>query len=340
MVKENKYLQWLSQNTQSIYWHDSAWTEEVDTALANGAIGMTTNPFLINKGYQTDKSYWRGVFVKDIANSADIPEEITKEIVSYYSKKFMPLYKEGKFAQGYVCAQTDPNHVGDYEYMMAQAKRYAAIGENVVLKIPATKAGIRVIEECTALGYHTTATLSMTVSQVVAVAEARERGIAKAKANGIKPGLGIAVLMVGRLDNYIRDVAHDTLASATEEDIIHCGSAVFKRAYQIFVEKGYDTYLMPAGSFKANNITDIAGAKMIMSISPAIYDVLSEVDTFEENIDKSIPADMLERLMEIEEFRKAYELGGLTENQFVAFGGTNRTTAQYIECGWNLMKNL
>ena len=50
------------------------------------------------------------------------------------------------------------------------------------------------------------------------------------------------------------------------------------------MERNYDTYIMPAGSFHASNITDIAGAKMIMSIAPWIADLLKEETVFEERI--------------------------------------------------------
>ena len=339
MKQTNAYLKWLS-GTDSVYWHDSALPAEQEIAFANGAVGMTTNPFLINRSVRGDAGFWRKELSGKLDRSVELPEALTGGIVSYYSQKLKPLYDTGEFASGYVCAQTDPNCVGDYCAMMEQALRYAAIGENVVLKIPATRAGIAVIEECTARGLHTAATLNMTVSGVLAVAEARERGIRRAEANGIRPGLGIAVLMLGRLDNYIRDVAHDTEAGVSEEDVVQCGVACFKRAYQIFMEKEYRTWLMPAGCFTVNSITEIAGAKMIMSVSPAMYDLLSGIRVYEERIGFPVDQAVTERLLTVEEFRKAYEPGALEVGQLIGFGGTNRTTAQYIECGWNPMREI
>ena len=42
-MTENRYLRWLSSETASVYWHDSAIVGELDEAMANGAVGMTTN---------------------------------------------------------------------------------------------------------------------------------------------------------------------------------------------------------------------------------------------------------------------------------------------------------
>ena len=65
--------------------------------------------------------------------------------------------------------------------MLALAERYASWYPNLVIKLPATKAGLKVYEECVARGYSVAATLSFTVPQVLAVAEAAKRG------NGLWP---------------------------------------------------------------------------------------------------------------------------------------------------------
>ena len=54
MNNEHKYLQWFSNQTKSIYWHDSAVRAEQQAAFANGATGMTTNPFLIQSTLNGD----------------------------------------------------------------------------------------------------------------------------------------------------------------------------------------------------------------------------------------------------------------------------------------------
>ena len=38
------YLQWLTKETPTKFWHDSAIPDEIDAATENGALGVTTNP--------------------------------------------------------------------------------------------------------------------------------------------------------------------------------------------------------------------------------------------------------------------------------------------------------
>ncbi|MDA3824284.1 MAG: hypothetical protein PF450_16950 [Bacteroidales bacterium] len=336
-MKHNKYLQWLSSETESVYWHDSAIEDEQVQAFMNGAAGMTTNPFLVNATLKSDRKFWDKDLEKIPGNlkGDEKVEALMACVTGHFARKTMPIYQEGIAGKGYVCAQTNPNKIGEAEYMFDQAKRLASWSPNMVIKLPATKAGIEAYEECTAIGLNVAATLSFTVPQVLAVGEARERGKKKALVHGIKPGLSIAVLMVGRLDDYLRDVSNDSKSIATEQDISNAGTACIKRAYSLFNQRGYDTFLMPAGCRGAHHIIDLAGARMLMSIAPKIALLLENVSSFEERIDIPVAEDSINRLLNMPDFRKSYEPDGMKAEEFITFGSVNRTTTQFINEGWN-----
>ena len=194
-MSEHKYLKWFSSQTKSIYWHDSAVRAEQQIAFANGATGMTTNPFLIQSTLNQDKKFWE-------ERLAQIPESLTGDekvyalmqcVTGYYAEQTRPIFEKGVSGKGYVCAQTNPNKTGDAEYMIEQAKILSSWAPNIVVKMPATNAGIKAYEECAALGMNVAATVSFTVPQVLTVGEAAARGKERAKKNGFKPGLTIAV---------------------------------------------------------------------------------------------------------------------------------------------------
>lgn len=333
---ENKFLKWLSSETQSVYWHDSAIRAEQLEGFSNGAVGMTTNPFLVNQTLSKDTPFWADALAKlpKGLKGDEKVEALIRCVTTFYANEVKSLNDPIK-GKGFVCAQTSPLHTGDAQYMIDQAQRLASWADNIVVKLPATRAGIEAYEECAAKGLNVAATVSFTVPQVLAVGEAAARGKARAKANGVKPGLSIAVLMVGRLDDYLRDVAHDSFPNVQEGDIINAGTACIKRAYGIFNENGWDTFLMPAGCRGANHIVDLAGAKMIMSIAPKIAKLLEPVDKFEERIDVPVDKAVIDRLMTMPEFRKAYEPDGMKPEEFITFGSSNRTTDQFINDGWN-----
>lgn len=340
---ENKYLQWLSGNTQSIYWHDGAEAKGLEEAIGNGATGATTNPFLVGATLQDNMEYWKPMLTnlsKDLKG-----DELAEKLIGVVTKTNANRLEEFRAMgalHGYCCAQTNPCEPCNTEYMIEQAKRYATNAKNIVVKMPATRAGIEAIEECTAIGMNVAATVSFTVPQVLAVGAAVQRGIERAKKSGITPGVGIAVLMVGRLDDYLKDVRADTKSVATPEDVKWAGTAAIKRAYEIFNQRGYDCILMPAGCRGGYHITELAGAKMVMSIAPKIAQELEPLgeESFVEKIDIPVDQAIIDRLMTMAEFRKAYEPDGMTEDEFITFGSCNRTLDQFVNCGWNVLKSI
>ena len=60
---------------------------------------------------------------------------------------------------------------------MEQAVHFNGLAPNIQVKIPVTAAGIVAIEEATRLGVNINATVSFTLPQAIAVAEAVERGL-------------------------------------------------------------------------------------------------------------------------------------------------------------------
>ena len=74
----------------------------------------------------------------------------------------------------------------DYAGMMVQARQFAQIKENIVVKVPLTKDGIRATRTCSAEGINTNVTLCFSASQALIAA--------KAGATYISP-------FIGRLDD-------------------------------------------------------------------------------------------------------------------------------------------
>ncbi|MDR2048334.1 MAG: transaldolase family protein [Treponema sp.] len=332
-MTENSYLRWLSQ-TDSFWWTDSAVYKNMDDYIGNGATGATTNPPLVRRSLYGDPNFWRP-YLKDIdpnLKSDEKAEEIIKRITAAIAEKFLPVFKSSKGKQGYVCAQVNPALQGNAEKMFEMAKRLNKWAENIAVKIPANAAGLEVMEECASLGITTVGTVSFSVPQAVEIARRQSIGAARAEKAGIKPGQAFSVVMVGRQDDYIRDIAMDNHGNLAESDIIQAGTAVIKRAHEIVKSQSYISQLMPAGMRGAYHTIDLAGTDMTMSISANIQDFLAkEKSPFKTNIDKSIPKDVIDRLCKIPEFVRAYEPDGMKASEFLSYGLCQRTLSQFSE---------
>lgn len=339
---DDTYLGWLIRNTTTSWWHDSAEAVELDRGLARGCVGVTTNPFLSNVAVVKDRALWAGEINAVLAEK--LPAELKAEAlmrvaVTNTAKKLMPEFETSGGQRGFVCAQVNPLRAGDRDCMHMLARRFHEWSPNIAVKLPATFAGLDVLEECIAEGITCTATVSFTVPQVIAIAERHRRGIARAKQNGVTPGKCFAVIMIGRLDDFLREVAHDNKAHVSEADIQSAGVAVTKRAYAIYKQRGYEAVLLVAALRGSYHLTEIAGADLIMSIAPSFQEIFVTKDfPREDTIERPVHADVLDRLRTMPEFVRAYEPDGMAEEEFVGFGATQRTLSQFCEVGWKLLE--
>lgn len=308
----NRYFEWLTTQTKTTWWHDSADPVELDRALANGATGVTTNPPLIADALRSNGKLWRDQL------EAGNPLQITGVLARHAASKL----------PGTVCAQVSPVAVGDHKAMRSMAEYLHKVAPNIAVKLPATSAGLEVAEDCIAAGITVTLTVSFTVAQVVAIAEMHRRALARGGT-----GKCFAVIMIGRIDDYLRDLAADAKSPATETDIRQAGLAVVKRAVGIYRQRGYETRLCIAALRGTYHLTDLAGADVIMSIHPKVQAMITDLP-HEPGIQRPVPADVIERLATLEDFRRAYEPDGLKPDEFLAFGATQRTLSQFVETGW------
>ncbi|HEY5467153.1 MAG TPA: transaldolase family protein, partial [Clostridia bacterium] len=238
---ENTYFDWLCASTPTRWWHDSGSPDEILLARERGALGVTTNPVLTYRTFQSDPDFWRekvALVSQDLDFEARA-EALLQLVATYAAGLFHEVFVESGGTQGLALGQLNPGRSGDAEGMLAQARRIHSWADNIAIKLPATRSGVTVVEQLAAEGIPVCATLNVSVAQAIAVAEAYERGAARATAAGIPHALCLVVQQVGRLDDYLRDVAKDQQANVSEQDVIMAGLAVAKRTYAIFRERGY-----------------------------------------------------------------------------------------------------
>lgn len=336
-MSENRYLKWLVSETSTTWWHDSANLDELELGIANGATGVTTNPVLIAQSLYSRPEIWAPAMadipanLKETEKAEIILERITKKI----TPKLQPIFENTKGEKGYVCAQVNPACPGDSKTMISMALRLSKWAPNVAVKLPVTAAGLDALEECAAQGITITATASFTVPQVVAVAERYRKGLKRAKEAGIIPGKCYAVIMVGRIDDYLMDVVMDRKANVAESDIKQAGIAIAKHAYSLFSERGYEAVIMPAGMRGAYHATELAGAGMVFSIHPKIQAMIKEVNSpWKERMGISVDDAVIKRLKTVSEFSRAYEPEGMQPEEFITFGVVQKTLSQFVETGW------
>lgn len=331
------YLQWLTQNTPTKFWHDSAIPNEIDIAMKNGALGVTTNPVLTYKTLQAVPEFWQpqvDQIPKDLT-PAEHAEALLKIVAVYAARKFNDIFISTNGENGYALGQLDPSICNDTEKMIAQGLRYAAWAENISVKTPSIMSALPLVEELASRGIAVCTTLNFSVSQAMAVGEAYMRGRAKAVAKGIQPKPIFVVQQGGRLDEYLLETAKDNHIHIDPALIQNAGNAVCKKVYRLFKERDIPAKVMPAGLRGVHHLTSMAGADMTFSLQARIQNMVIEADPERVcRIDDEIPGNVIQELYKISEFVKAYEEGGLKPEEFITFGVTQKTLSQFLWTGW------
>ncbi len=226
--------------------------------------------------------------------------------------------------------------------MLAMAQRFHRWAPNIAVKLPATAAGLDVLEDCIADGITVTATVSFTVPQALEIAERHRAGVSRAERRDVTPGHCFAVLMVGTARRLPpRGGTRLQGATSRESDIRQAGVAVAKRAYSLYQSRGYEATLLVAAIRGSYHLTELAGGDLVLSIHPSQQAALESTDLpHEARIDHPVPAETLDRLRCLPDFVRAYEPDGMTPAEFITFGATQRTLSQFVETGWKELENV
>ncbi len=331
------YLQWLTRETPTRFWHDSAIPSEIDDAIVNGACGVTTNPVLTYKTLQAVPDFWQpevDKIPKDIPPS-ERAEALLKMVACYAAGKFKKVYEETKGEDGYALGQLNPSICMDSSLMIEQGLRYASWADNISVKTPTIKSALPLVEELASRGIAVCTTLNFSVSQAMAVGEAYMRGRAKALSAGIHPKPIFVVQQGGRLDEYLLETARDNQIHIDPAIIQNAGNAVCKKVYRLFKERNIPARVMPAGLRGVHHLTSMAGADMTFSLQARIQRMVIEAAPEQKcHIDEEISPAIIQELYKLPEFVRAYEEGALKPEEFITFGVTQKTMSQFLWTGW------
>jgi transaldolase len=331
------YLEWLAQDTPTKWWHDSAIPAEIDAAIANGALGVTTNPVLTYRALVADPEHWTPQVERIPAEVAGVEraEALLAIVAREAAAKFEDVHERTEGRHGYALGQLDPSICSDSERMLAQALRYVSWAPNIAVKLPTVRAALPVIEELAARGVAVCTTLNFSVSQALAAGEAYERGAARARAAGIPVRPCFVVQQGGRLDEYLGDIAQDSGIDIGRDELAQAGNAVCKRAYRLFQDRGISARIMPAGLRGVHHLSAMAGGEVVFSLQARVQRAAIEADLPRvEHIDEEVPATVVARLRRIPEFVRAYDEDGMAPEEFLTFGVNQRTLSQFFWTGW------
>ncbi len=223
---------------------------------------------------------------------------------------------------------------------MKQAVAFNQLAPNMIVKIPATRAGIPAMEEATYRGISINATVSFTLPQAIAVAEAVERGLARREKEGLDiRSMGpVCTIMVGRLDDWLKVLLEKQGICIDPGYLEWAGVAVFKKAYRIYRERGYRLRLLSAAFRNHMHWSEFIGGDVVISPPYAWqrrYNAsdIQPIPRMDNPVDPKIVGALTDQFAD---FDRAYSENGISVDDFDTFGATLRTLRQFLAAGAEL----
>ena len=333
-------LRQMVSTTPTDYWNDSCSTEELSYGLEHGAVGATTNPVIVLGVLKKEMPQWRERLNRIITGNPtwsenEIAWRLVEEMAVNGARLLLPVFERHQGRKGRLSIQTNPAYYRNTHALVQQADHFNSLAPNMQVKLPVTAAGIPAIEEATFRGISINATVSFSVSQAVAVAEAVERGLQRREARGLDIAhmSPVATIMVGRNDDWLQVLAKRDEIDIDPSYLRWPGIAAFKRAYEIFQRRGYRARLLVAAYRHLGHWSELIGGDFIHSMPCEWARKANASDLKVENtIDRPVSQEIVEALYDrIPDFRRAYDPDGMTVAEFDRFGATVRTLRGFIE---------
>ena len=325
--------------TPTDIWNDSCAVDELEYAISFGATGATANPTIVTDVWKKAPVQWRDrvrelVRDKPAWSETDLAWAIVDEMSIRGARLLEPAFEAHAGRQGRLSVQTDPTHFGSAERMLTQALHFESLAPNIIVKFPATSAGLPGIEEATARGISVNVTVCFSVAQALAAAEAIERGLRRREASGESTDrMGpVVTLMMGRIEDWLRVQMERDGIVASPIALPWSGVAVFKRAYRIFRERGFRARLLGAAIRHHYHWSELIGGDVVITMpstwqrrfNASSVEVRPRID---EDVDPSIVGELAARFPD---FVRAYEPDALLATEFDAFPPTVRTLRAFI----------
>ncbi len=219
----------------------------------DGILGVTSNPTIFMKAIAGGPHYDDAIAEMLDLDAGAIYESLAVADIRAAADILQPVYEHTEQRDGYVSLEVSPRLANSTEQTISEARRlFEAVDRpNVMIKIPATEAGLPAIEESIAEGINVNITLIFSVDNYREVAERYIRGLERRQTAG-QPVTGIASVasfFVSRIDTTIDQQLENNIRMAQANNLERVrmnrellgtiAIANAKRAYHVFKEIFY-----------------------------------------------------------------------------------------------------
>ncbi len=183
---------------------------ELAGMIGRGEIrGVTSNPTIFMHAISNSSDYDQSLqsLAASKMSATEVFFTLAIEDIQAAADLFLPLYRQSKGGDGYVSLEVSPYLASDTAATLAQAQQLwnRVMRPNLMIKIPATKAGLPAITEAIAAGLNVNVTLIFALERYGEVMDAFQAGLEKRVAAGlpIDSIASVASFFVSRVDTKV-----------------------------------------------------------------------------------------------------------------------------------------
>jgi transaldolase/glucose-6-phosphate isomerase len=221
---------------------------ELQKLITMGLRGMTSNPSIFEKAIAGSSDYDLQILelVRQGKDAAEIYEALAITDIQQAADLLRPVYESTAGADGYVSLEVSPNLAQDSLGTFEEAQRlWKAVNRpNLMIKIPATQAGLPAITQAIAIGISVNVTLIFALDRYQAVMEAflqglEQRLVAGHRLDGVASVASFFVSRVdSKVDRHLEAIIRSEGANAAQAAALlgKAANANAKLAYQLFRE--------------------------------------------------------------------------------------------------------
>lgn len=222
----NSRIRQISDLGQAI-WIDNISREmlrrgELRALIAEGVVGVTSNPTIFQKAVSAGSAYddqIRGL-ARAGRSAAEIYETLVVDDIVEAADQLREVYNETHGRDGYVSLEVSPHLADDAAGTVAEARRlWRAVNRpNLLIKVPATPAGLPALTELIGQGINVNVTLIFAVDVHEQVMRAYIAGLHRLRAAGGRPATvsSVASFFVSRIDTAVDQALQERIDAGAE----------------------------------------------------------------------------------------------------------------------------
>ncbi len=212
---------------------------DLQALIDKGVTGVTSNPTIFEKAIAGSADYDTDIrrLTNEGKSVTEIYETLATTDIASGADLLRPIYEHTAGADGFISLEVSPTLAHDTPGTIAEGKRlFAALGRpNVMIKVPATPAGIPAIRALIGAGVNVNVTLIFDTAQYEAVANAYLAGLEDWASSGgdLSKVASVASFFVSRVDSSI-----DKLLEKVEGGTALMGQAAIANAKVAYARFG------------------------------------------------------------------------------------------------------